>query len=62
MSTAPPLKYRGVRLRPEEKWTAEICNPNTAVHMRLGTFATAEEGVHAYDAPALRFREPGVGG
>ena len=48
--------YRGVRLRPSGAYYAEIRSDD--VCLSVGTFGTAHEAAHAYDAAAWRLGRP----
>ena len=48
--------YRGVRERPSSTYYAEIRSGD--IRLGLGTFGTAHEAAHAYDAAAWRLRQP----
>ena len=48
--------YRGVRLRPNGTFSAEIRSGTE--RLNLGTYDTAHEAVHAYDAAAWRLGRP----
>ena len=49
-------KFVGVWQRPSGRWVAEIKDSLQKVRLWLGTFDTAEEAVHAYDAVARNLR------
>ena len=49
--------YRGVRVRPSDTYSASI-QSGGGVRLSLGTFNTAQDGAHAYDATAWRLRRP----
>ena len=48
--------YRGVRLRPNGGYYAEICSGD--LRLGLGTYGTAREASRAYDAAAWRLGRP----
>ncbi|KAK9911437.1 hypothetical protein M0R45_035346 [Rubus argutus] len=49
--------FRGVRRRKYGKWAAEIRDPVKGGRLWLGTFATAGEASHAYEAMRSKFDE-----
>ncbi|XP_058774415.1 ethylene-responsive transcription factor ERF118-like [Vicia villosa] len=51
----PSCKYKGVRMRQEGRWAAEIRNPINGARSWLGTFDSAEEASKAYEAKRHEF-------
>lgn len=49
--------FRGVRRRKYGKWAAEIRDPVKGGRLWLGTYASAEEASHAYEAMRSKFDE-----
>lgn len=50
--------YKGVRMRTWGRWVTEIRQPQTKKSIWLGSYRSAEEAAHAYDAAVLCLRGP----
>ncbi|KAL2338120.1 hypothetical protein Fmac_012566 [Flemingia macrophylla] len=55
---AKEIRYSGVRKRPWGGYAGEICDPGKITRVLVGTFDTAEEAAHAYDALRVSFAAP----
>ncbi|GLJ10375.1 hypothetical protein SUGI_0127070 [Cryptomeria japonica] len=51
-------QFKGVRLRKWGKWVSEVRMPNSRAKIWLGSYDTAEQAAHAFDAAIYCLRGP----